>query len=61
MSPLHPLYGLLRDLMLPVLFVGGLRGNDFVWRGNTMQVERMLPVRIAVRLRPRMHELATLT
>jgi ceramide glucosyltransferase len=35
-SPLHPLYGLLRDLMLPALFVGALRGNDFVWRGNAM-------------------------
>jgi len=60
-SPLHPLYGLLRDLMLPALFVGALRGNNFVWRGNAMQVGQMRPVRIAVRLRPRMHELAELT
>jgi len=60
-SPLHPLYGLLRDLMLPALFVGALRSNDFVWRGNAMQVEQMRPVQIAVRLRPRMHELAALT
>jgi ceramide glucosyltransferase len=61
-SPLHPLYGLLRDLMLPALFVGALRGNAFVWRGNAMQVERMMrPARIAVRLRPRVHELAALT
>jgi ceramide glucosyltransferase len=60
-SPLHPLYGLLRDLMLPALFVGALRGNDFVWRGNAMQVEQMRPARIAVRLRPRVHELAALT
>jgi ceramide glucosyltransferase len=60
-SPLHPLYGLLRDLMLPALFVGALRGNDFIWRGNAMQVEQMRPVRIAARLRPRMHELAALT
>ncbi|HEV2624862.1 MAG TPA: ceramide glucosyltransferase [Xanthobacteraceae bacterium] len=60
-SPLHPLYGLLRDLMLPALFVGALRGNDFVWRGNAMQVEQMRLVRIAVRLRPRMHELAVPT
>jgi ceramide glucosyltransferase len=60
-SPLHPLYGLLRDLMLPALFVGALRGNDFVWRGNAMQVEQMRPVRIAVRLRPRLYELAALT
>ena len=38
---LYPLYGLMRDLLLPVLFVNALRGNDFVWRGNEMQVERM--------------------
>ncbi len=40
-SPLSPLYGLMRDLLLPALFVSALRGNDFVWRGNEMQVERM--------------------
>jgi ceramide glucosyltransferase len=59
-SPLHPLYGLVRDLMLPALFVGALRGNNFVWRGNAMQVQSMRPVRIAVRFRPRMNELAAL-
>jgi ceramide glucosyltransferase len=59
-SPFHPLYGLVRDLMLPALFVGALRGNNFVWRGNAMQVERMRPAAMAVRLRPRMHELAVL-
>ncbi len=37
-SRLHPLYGLIRDLMLPALFVAALRGNHFVWRGNAMQV-----------------------
>jgi ceramide glucosyltransferase len=42
-SALSPLYGLVRDLLLPVLFVSALRGNDFVWRGNEMQVERMRP------------------
>jgi len=58
LSPLSPLYGLARDLLLPVLFVGALRGNDFVWRGNEMQVERMQPRRMMARVRPRVHELA---
>ena len=57
-SLLHPLYGLIRDLMLPVLFVGALRGSDFVWRGNAMQVERLRPIRMAVPLRPWLEELA---
>src|SRR5262249_26986912 len=43
---LHPLYGLIRDLMLPALFVAALRGNDFIWRGNAMQVQRMQPIRM---------------
>jgi len=57
-SPYYPLFGLARDLMLPALFFAALRGNDFVWRGNAMQVERMRPIRMAVPLRPRMQELA---
>jgi len=60
-SPLHPFYGLIRDLMLPALFVAALRGNDFVWRGNAMQVERMRPIRMAAPLRPRMQELAAIS
>jgi len=32
----YPLYGLTRDLMLPVLWVNGWLGSDFVWRGNPM-------------------------
>jgi ceramide glucosyltransferase len=60
-SPLHPLYGLIRDLMLPALFVAALRGNDFIWRGNAMQVERMRPIRMAAPLRPRMQELAAIS
>ncbi len=60
-SPLSPLYGLIRDLLLPVLFVSALRGNDFVWRGNEMQVERMQAQqrRIIARVRPRVREFAT--
>jgi ceramide glucosyltransferase len=42
-SALSPLYGLARDLLLPVLFVSALRANGFVWRGNEMEVERMRP------------------
>jgi ceramide glucosyltransferase len=57
-SPLHPLYGLIRDLTLPFLFVGALRGNDFVWRGNAMQVERMRPARMMMPLRQQMQERA---
>jgi ceramide glucosyltransferase len=57
---LYPLYGLARDLLLPALFVSALQGNDFVWRGNEMQVERMQmqPRRMMARMRPRMHEVA---
>jgi ceramide glucosyltransferase len=57
-SPLHPLYGFIRDLMLPALFIDALRGNDFVWRGTVMQVERS---QMAARLRPRMQELAAVS
>ena len=60
-SALHPLYGLIRDLMLPALFVAALRGNDFIWRGNAMQVERMQPIRMAEPLRPRILELAAVS
>jgi ceramide glucosyltransferase len=57
---LYPLYGLARDLLLPALFVSALNGNDFVWRGNAMQVERMQiePRRMMARMRPRMQEVA---
>jgi ceramide glucosyltransferase len=57
-TKLYPLYGLLRDLLLPVLFVKALQGDDFVWRGNEMQVERMRPRRIVARMRPRVQEVA---
>ena len=48
----------MRDLLLPVLFVSALHGNDFVWRGNEMQVERMRPRRMMARVRPRVQEVA---
>jgi ceramide glucosyltransferase len=55
-----PLYGLCRDLLLPVLFVAALKGNDFVWRGNEMQVERMDAQRrrVLARFRPRVQKVA---
>jgi ceramide glucosyltransferase len=57
---LYPLYGLARDLLLPALFVSALRGSDFVWRGNEMQVERMRMQRrrLMARVRPRVQEVA---
>jgi ceramide glucosyltransferase len=58
LSLLYPLYGLARDLLLPVLFVGALHGDDFVWRGNEMQVERMRPRRMMALMRPRLNQIA---
>lgn len=42
-SARYPLICLMRDLLLPVLFVGALEGNGFVWRGNEMQVDCLRP------------------
>jgi ceramide glucosyltransferase len=58
LSPLAPFYGMARDLLVPVLFVRALRGNDFVWRGNEMQVERLRPRAAIAGMRPHLHELA---
>ncbi len=57
---LYPLYGITRDLMLPVLFIAALEGNDFVWRGNEMQVERVQAQRrrVLARVRPRVQKVA---
>jgi ceramide glucosyltransferase len=57
-SALSPLYGLVRDLLLPPLFFSALHGNDFVWRGNEMQVERMRARRVIALARPRVHRFA---
>ncbi len=35
---LSPVAWLVRDLMLPVMFVNAWLANDFVWRGNAMDV-----------------------
>ena len=61
LSPLYPLYGLARDLLLPALFAGALHGDDFVWRGNEMQVERMRPRRMMALMRPRLSDIAPMT
>jgi ceramide glucosyltransferase len=37
LSVRSPLAFLLRDVLLPVLWIGGLLGRDFVWRGNQMR------------------------
>ncbi len=57
-SALSPFYGFLRDLLLPPLFFSALHGNDFVWRGNEMQVERMHARRVIALARPRVHQFA---
>src|SRR5262249_37610205 len=41
----YPLYGLTRVIILPPPYVGVFLGDDFVWRGNEMQVECLLPRR----------------
>jgi ceramide glucosyltransferase len=58
---LYPLYGLARDLLLPILFIDALRSSDFVWRGNEMQVERIEPARMMARVRPRLQEVAAVS
>ncbi len=67
LSLLAPLYGFARDLLIPVIFVNAMRGNDFVWRGNDMQVERLRPPitisrlrahAVIARVRPRLGEIA---
>ena len=50
----YPLICLLRDALLPVLFFSALQGDDFVWRGNEMQVERLRPRGMMARMRPRL-------
>jgi len=37
-SALSPPIALLRDLLLPWLWLDGLLGTDFVWRGNAMSI-----------------------
>src|SRR5262249_53334182 len=39
LSALSPLVAMLRDLLLPWLWIDGLIGTDFVWRGNAMSID----------------------
>ena len=50
----YPLACLVRDLLLPVLFVKALTGDDFAWRGNEMRVERPQPREVFALVRPRL-------
>lgn len=54
----YPFCCLLRDLLLPVLFVKALTGDDFAWRGNEMRVEQRRPREMMALLRPRLATLA---
>ena len=58
-SARYPLHGIARDLLLPVLFVSALRGNDFVWRGDAMEVGELRASDVLSRVRPRLVRLAT--
>ena len=42
LSPLSPCAWMLRDLLLPVLWVNGWR-RQFVWRGNAMRAGSLSP------------------
>ena len=37
---LYPVHALLRDTLLPVLWIEGWRGRGFVWRGNAMKMDQ---------------------
>jgi ceramide glucosyltransferase len=60
-SARYPLVCLARDALLPVLFVSALQGDDFTWRGNEMQVERLRPRGMMARVRPRLAAVAPRT
>ena len=36
---LYPVHAMLRDILLPVLWIEGWREAAFVWRGNAMSVD----------------------
>jgi ceramide glucosyltransferase len=38
-SPFYPVHGLLRDALLPVLWINAWLNSDFVWRGHQMSVD----------------------
>ncbi|HEX3499543.1 MAG TPA: ceramide glucosyltransferase [Stellaceae bacterium] len=51
-SPRLPLALLLRDLALPVLWIAAWLSNDFVWRGNAMNLHATVPEETSETARP---------
>ena len=47
-TPLYPLQGLLRDALLPLLWINGWLNTGFVWRGNQMSADGAVPVDLTV-------------
>ena len=43
-TPLYPLHAVLRDLLLPALWIDAWVGTDFEWRGNQMSIATDAPV-----------------
>jgi ceramide glucosyltransferase len=39
LTPLYPVHGLMRDLLVPLLWLDAWRNSGFVWRGNQMSVD----------------------
>jgi ceramide glucosyltransferase len=54
----YPFVCLGRDALLPLLFISALHGDEFVWRGNEMQVERLRPRGIKALVPPRFAQFA---
>jgi ceramide glucosyltransferase len=44
LTPLYPLQAVLRDLLLPALWVDAWVGTEFVWRGNQMSIATDAPM-----------------
>jgi ceramide glucosyltransferase len=42
-SMLYPVQAIIRDLMLPILWIYGWCRRGFVWRGTTMSVDEAKP------------------
>jgi ceramide glucosyltransferase len=45
LGPFYPVQALLRDLLLPVLWLDAWIGTDFVWRGHQMSIAADAPAR----------------
>ena len=53
-SARYPLIPVCARRSCPCCFFSALQGDDFVWRGNEMQVERLRPRGMMARMRPRL-------